>query len=134
MLFIDAIHVKIRDGKVANRPIYTAVAVSTDGERDTLRPSGRCPTLLCMHTGGAPAFVVCAQPSFWRKGSENPRPVSACCRVASIITAIGCARERARRHDEHCGRRRRRRVSEGSEQVDLDAVNNWVRAVPGAVR
>jgi putative transposase len=36
VLFIDAIHVKIRDGKVANRPIYTAVAVSTDGERDIL--------------------------------------------------------------------------------------------------
>jgi formylglycine-generating enzyme required for sulfatase activity len=24
VLFIDAIHVRIRDGKVANRPIYTA--------------------------------------------------------------------------------------------------------------
>jgi putative transposase len=36
VLFIDAIHVKIRDGKVANRPIYTAVAVTTDGERDIL--------------------------------------------------------------------------------------------------
>jgi putative transposase len=33
---IDAIHVKIRDGKVANRPIYTAVAVTSDGERDIL--------------------------------------------------------------------------------------------------
>jgi putative transposase len=36
VLFIDAIHVKIRDGQVANRPIYVAVAVSTDGERDIL--------------------------------------------------------------------------------------------------
>src|SRR5262249_5166467 len=36
VLFIDAIHVKIRDGKVANRPIYTAVAVTTEGERDIL--------------------------------------------------------------------------------------------------
>jgi putative transposase len=36
VVFIDAIHVKIRDGKVANRPIYTAVAVSTEGERDIL--------------------------------------------------------------------------------------------------
>jgi putative transposase len=34
VVFIDAIHVKIRDGKVANRPIYTAVAVTSDGERD----------------------------------------------------------------------------------------------------
>jgi transposase-like protein len=35
-MFIDAIHVKIRDGKVANRPIYTAVAVTVEGERDIL--------------------------------------------------------------------------------------------------
>jgi putative transposase len=36
VVFIDAVHVKIRDGKVANRPIYTAVAVTTEGERDIL--------------------------------------------------------------------------------------------------
>jgi transposase-like protein len=36
VLFIDAIQVKIRDGAVANRPIYTAVGVTTDGERDIL--------------------------------------------------------------------------------------------------
>lgn len=36
VIFIDAIHVKIRDGAVANRPIYTAVAVTVDGDRDIL--------------------------------------------------------------------------------------------------
>jgi putative transposase len=36
VMFIDAIHVKIRDGKVANRPIYVAIGVTTDGERDIL--------------------------------------------------------------------------------------------------
>ncbi len=36
VIFIDAIHVKIRDGKVANRPVYTVVGVSVDGERDIL--------------------------------------------------------------------------------------------------
>jgi transposase-like protein len=36
VVFIDAIHVKIRDGKVANRPIYVALAVTVDGERDIL--------------------------------------------------------------------------------------------------
>lgn len=34
--FIDAIVVKIRDGAVANRPVYVAVGVSMDGERDVL--------------------------------------------------------------------------------------------------
>jgi len=36
VIFLDAIHVKIRDGKVANRPIYVALAVTCDGTRDIL--------------------------------------------------------------------------------------------------
>ena len=36
VVFIDAINVKIREGKVANRPIYMAVGVTVDGERDVL--------------------------------------------------------------------------------------------------
>ena len=36
VIFIDAIHVKIRDGQVANRPIYVALAVTAEGQRDIL--------------------------------------------------------------------------------------------------
>jgi putative transposase len=36
VLFVDAIMVKIRDGTVANRPVYLAVGVSLDGDRDVL--------------------------------------------------------------------------------------------------
>ena len=36
MVFIDAIHVQIRDSQVANRPIYVALAVATEGNRDIL--------------------------------------------------------------------------------------------------
>ena len=36
VVFIDAIHVKIRDGKVVNRPVYTVVGVTVHGERDIL--------------------------------------------------------------------------------------------------
>jgi transposase-like protein len=36
VLFIDAIHVKIRDGQVANRPIYVVLAATCDGGRDIL--------------------------------------------------------------------------------------------------
>ena len=35
-VFIDAIVVKVRDGQVVNRPIYAAIGVSLDGERDIL--------------------------------------------------------------------------------------------------
>ena len=35
-IFIDAIVVKIRDGHVANRPIYAAIGVSLEGEKDVL--------------------------------------------------------------------------------------------------
>ncbi|MDX2937665.1 IS256 family transposase [Streptomyces ipomoeae] len=34
--FIDAVHVKIMNGHVANRPIYVAVAVTADGYREIL--------------------------------------------------------------------------------------------------
>ena len=34
VLFIDVINVKIRDGQVANRPIYVILGVTADGERD----------------------------------------------------------------------------------------------------
>jgi putative transposase len=36
VIFIDAINVKIRDGQVANRPIYTVIGVTVDGTRDVL--------------------------------------------------------------------------------------------------
>ena len=36
VIFIDAIHVKVRDGQVANRPIYVALAVTVEGTRDIL--------------------------------------------------------------------------------------------------
>ena len=35
-IFIDAIVVKVRDGQVGNRPIYAAIGVTLDGERDIL--------------------------------------------------------------------------------------------------
>jgi putative transposase len=36
VVFIDAIRVKIRDGNVVNRPIYLALGVTVDGDRDIL--------------------------------------------------------------------------------------------------
>jgi putative transposase len=36
VVFIDAIHVKVRDGQVTNRPVHVAIGVSVDGERDIL--------------------------------------------------------------------------------------------------
>ena len=44
VMFIDAIFVRIRDGQVANRPIYVAIGVTVDGERDILG--------LCADQGG----------------------------------------------------------------------------------
>ncbi len=36
VVFVDAIHVKVREGQVANRPVYLALGVTADGERDIL--------------------------------------------------------------------------------------------------
>src|SRR3954469_20996293 len=43
-VFIDAIYVKVRDGQVANRPVYAAIGVTVDGCKDVLG--------LWMGTGG----------------------------------------------------------------------------------
>jgi len=36
VVFIDCVNVKVRDGHVANRPVYMAVAVTAEGHRDIL--------------------------------------------------------------------------------------------------
>ncbi|MCX4831865.1 IS256 family transposase [Streptomyces sp. NBC_01016] len=36
VVFVDCVNVKVRDGQVANRPVYMAVAVTADGQRDIL--------------------------------------------------------------------------------------------------
>jgi transposase-like protein len=36
VVFVDAIHVKVRDGQVSNKPFYAAVGVTVNGERDIL--------------------------------------------------------------------------------------------------
>lgn len=33
---VDAIHVKVRDGQVGNRPFYAAICVDLSGQRDVL--------------------------------------------------------------------------------------------------
>ena len=35
-VFVDAIVVKVRDGQVANRPVYAAIGVTVDGRKDVL--------------------------------------------------------------------------------------------------
>jgi transposase-like protein len=36
VVFIDAIHVKVRDGQVTNKAFYVAIGVTVDGQRDIL--------------------------------------------------------------------------------------------------
>lgn len=38
VVFIDALAVKIRDGHVTTRPVYTGIGVTVDGEGDILNP------------------------------------------------------------------------------------------------
>ena len=70
VLLIDAINVKIRDGQVANRPIYVAMGVNLDGQRDVLGmwvgPSGGEGAKYWMsvltelrNRGIADCFIVC---------------------------------------------------------------------------
>jgi len=70
VVLIDAIVVKIRDGQVANRPVYVAMGINLDGQRDVLGmwvgPTGGegakfWATVLTelRNRGIADAFVVC---------------------------------------------------------------------------
>ena len=47
-VFIDAIVVKVRDGQVANRPVYAAIGVTLAGERTSWAcgpgPAGKAPS------------------------------------------------------------------------------------------
>jgi transposase-like protein len=36
VVFVDAIHLKVRDGQVTNRPFYVVIGVTVDGHRDVL--------------------------------------------------------------------------------------------------
>src|SRR5829696_4200136 len=36
VIFVDAIHLKVRDGQVTNRPFYVVIGVTVDGHRDIL--------------------------------------------------------------------------------------------------
>ena len=70
VILIDAIIVKIRDGQVANRPIYVAMGINLDGDRDVLGmwvgPSGGEGAKFWMTTltelrnrGVRDTFIVC---------------------------------------------------------------------------
>jgi putative transposase len=70
VILIDAIVVKVRDSQVANRPVYVAIGVNLDGERDVLGmwlgPSGgegakQWATMLTelRNRGIADALIVC---------------------------------------------------------------------------
>jgi putative transposase len=70
VLLIDAIVIKVRDAQVANRPVYVAIGVNLDGERDVLGlwlgPSGgegakQWMTMLTelRNRGIADALIVC---------------------------------------------------------------------------
>ncbi|GAA1311213.1 hypothetical protein GCM10009634_77910 [Saccharothrix xinjiangensis] len=48
-VFPDAIHVKVRDGQLANRPVHTAIGATVDGRKDVLG--------LWMGTGGERAVA-----------------------------------------------------------------------------
>lgn len=66
MIFINAIVVKIRDGQVTNQPIYVAIGVTVNGERDILGLwAGVVPTPLTpVHGSGVGAGVGEHAPGF----------------------------------------------------------------------
>jgi hypothetical protein len=87
VVFIDAIHGKVRDGQVANRAFYTAIGVTVDGKRDILG--------IWASPGGEGA-------KFWLGCSPS------CATAASPMRAscVRRAQRPARRHHRHPAPRR----------------------------
>ena len=103
VMLIDAIVVKIRDGQVANRPVYVAMGVNLDGERDVLGmwvgPTGgegakHWATMLTelRNRGVADAFIVCCDGLKGLPDSIRATWPQATCRPASCTwCAPACA-------------------------------------------
>ena len=73
VVFIDPIHVKIREGQVASRPVYLALGVTVDGTR----ASGAC--------GPGSTWLVATPPATRRSWFYGMR--SQCCVVRSAAAA-----------------------------------------------
>jgi putative transposase len=160
VLLIDAIVIKVRDAQVANRPVYVAIGVNLDGERDVLGlwlgPTGgegakQWATMLTelRNRGVADALIVCCDglkglPDAIRTTWPDTRP---CRPVSCTWCATRCATRRrstgvrspADAGDLHRPDRRGRRVEFDAfaEQVapqvsgdDLSWENSWNEFVP----
>jgi len=65
VMYIDCIYVKIREGSVANRPVYVAIGVNLHGDREVLGLWGQAPA------GRAPSTGSASSPSSRRAGSKT---------------------------------------------------------------
>ena len=117
-VFVDAVMVKVRDGQVANRPIYAAIGVTLAGEKDILG--------LWAGTGGEGAkfwmsvltdlknrgvadvfFLVCAGRRTARNGYGRclSRHRRAGCWSSTMLTNLNCSPPRSlRARGRHSGR------------------------------
>ena len=111
VLLIDAIVIKVRDSQVANRPVYVAIGVNMDGERDVLGlwlgPTGgegakQWMTMLTelRNRGVADALIVCCDGLKGLAG-RDPRDVARRDR-ADLCRALG-AEQFALRVEEALG-------------------------------
>ena len=119
VVLIDAIVIKVRDGAVANRPVYVAMGINLDGERDVLGmwvgPAGGAGAKFWMtlltelrNRGIHDAFIVCCD---GLKGlptpSGPPGPWRTCSSVSCTWAARRCAtrpRSTGARSPESCAR------------------------------
>ena len=102
VLFLDCIHVEIRDGNVANRPIYLALAVTVEGTQDILGLwAGETATVRARSFG-------------CRRSPSYATGASATCAWSSATASKGC-RRRSKPFDRK--RLRKRASSTSSETV-----------------
>ena len=107
VVLIDAIVIKVRGSQVANRPVYVAIGVNLDGERDVLGlwlgPSGgegakQWATMLTelRNRGLADALIVCCDglKGLPESRSARPGPTRPCKPVSCTWSETACATPR----------------------------------------
>ena len=93
MIFIDAINVKIRDGQVANPPIYLALGVTVDGQRDILG------MWACEHGDGEAPSTGCGSSRRSRTAASRDVCLLVCDALKGLPDAVTAVWEKTHRAD-----------------------------------
>ena len=150
VLLIDAIVIKVRDAQVANRPVYVAIGVNLDGERDVLGlwlgPTGgegakQWMTMLTelRNRGVADALIVCCDglkglPDAIRVDVARRDRADLCRAHGPQLVCVTRRRSTGRRSPARCARSTTAPTVAAAEAAFGDFAEQWRDTYPAMIR